>query len=110
MKATILLGTLKTTGLSNTATLAEFLASRMERQGIQSEIVRLAGLDIPPGTCSDMGEGDGWPAVLEKILASDVLVFATPIWWGNHSSLIQRVIERLDEMHDQLLAKKASPF
>jgi hypothetical protein len=33
MKATILLGTLKKTGLSNTETLCEFLSGRMEREG-----------------------------------------------------------------------------
>ena len=33
-----------------------------------------------------------------KVLASDILIIATPIWWSNQSSLIQRVIERLDEL------------
>ena len=110
MRATILLGTLKKAGLSNTATLAEFLADRMERQGIRAGIVRLAEHHIPPGTCSDMGDGDEWPAILEKLLASEVVVFATPIWWDNHSSLIQRVIERLDELHDRVLEGEPSPL
>lgn len=108
MKATILLGTLKKTGLSNTATLSEFLAERMEQQGITAEIIPLVDHQILPGTCSDMGEGDEWPPILEKVLASDVVVFATPIWWDNASSLIQRVIERLDELHDEVLAGKPS--
>jgi len=108
VRATILLGTLKKAGLSNTETLSEFLAERMKRQGIESEIVRLVDHDILPGTCSDMGEGDAWPAILEKILDSDFLVIATPIWWDNHSSLVQRVIERLDELHDEVLAGKPS--
>jgi multimeric flavodoxin WrbA len=68
-----------------------------------SEIVRLADLDIPVGTKSRMSPGDDWPAVLEKILAADIVVFATPIWWGNQSSLTQRAIERLDALHDELL-------
>lgn len=108
MKAIILLGTLKKLGLSNTETLSEFLVERMERQGVQAEIIRLVDHRIAPGTCSDMGEGDEWPAILEKVLASDFVVFATPIWWDNHSSLIQRVIERLDELHDEVLAGKPS--
>ncbi len=37
------------------------------------------------------------------MLAADIMVFATPIWWGIQSSLIQRVIERLDELNDELL-------
>ncbi|MDQ3080980.1 MAG: flavodoxin family protein [Gemmatimonadota bacterium] len=108
MKATILLGTLKNSGLSNTETLCEFLAKRMQLQGIQSELVRLVDHEIPPGTCSDMGEGDEWPQILETVLASDIVVFATPIWWDNHSSLIQRVIERLDELHDKILQGESS--
>jgi multimeric flavodoxin WrbA len=108
MKATILLATLKRTGLSHTETLVEFLVTRMERAGIESEIVKLVNHEIPPGTWSDMGDGDEWPAILKKILASDIIVFATPIWWSNQSSLMQRVIERLDELHDQVMAGESS--
>jgi multimeric flavodoxin WrbA len=35
---------------------------------------------------------------------------ATPIWWSNQSSLIQRVIERLDELHDGIMEGKDSPL
>jgi multimeric flavodoxin WrbA len=41
--------------------------------------------------------------IFEKILASDLVIFATPVWWSNQSSLIQRVIERLDEIHDEIM-------
>jgi multimeric flavodoxin WrbA len=108
MKATILLGTLKKTGLSNTETLCEFLSGRMERQGIQSEIVKLVNHRVLPGTYSDMGEGDEWPNILRRVLDSEIVILATPIWWGNQSSEIQKVIERLDELHDEVLAGKPS--
>ena len=48
-------------------------------------------------------DSNNWPAILEKILDSDIIIFATPIWWGIQSSLIQRVIERLDELHDEIM-------
>ena len=108
MNATILLGTLKRSGLSNTETLCDFLSERMRGMGIESETIRLSQWEIPPGTCTEMGEGDQWPRILAKVLASDIVVFVTPIWWSNQSSLIQRVIERLDELHDQVLAGKPS--
>ena len=108
MKATILLGTLKKTGLSNTETLCEFLSDRMQRKKVECETIRLVDHEIPAGTCSDMGAGDPWPAILDKVLASDIVIFATPIWWDNASSLIQRVIERLDELHDKILAGETS--
>lgn len=110
MKATILLGTLKTSELSNTATLCEFLAGRMERNGISCETVKLADFQIPPGTLSDMGAGDEWPGILEKLLDSQIVIFATPVWWSNQSSLIQRAIERLDALHDKVMAGEPSPL
>ena len=108
LKAIILLGTLKRSGLSHTEALSEFLAARMARAEIRCETIKLADYEIPAGTMSDMGAGDQWPGILEKVLDTDILVFATPIWWGGHSSLTQRAIERLDELHDHLLAGKPS--
>lgn len=110
MNAITLLGTLKRSGLSNTETLCHFLTRKMEQKGIRCETVKLAEHQIPPGTCSDMGAGDEWPRLLEKVLAADIVVLATPIWWGNQSSLIQRVVERLDELHDKILAGGPSPL
>ncbi|HCU12053.1 MAG TPA: flavodoxin family protein, partial [Gemmatimonadetes bacterium] len=88
---------------SHTATLCELVIEDLRRYNVKSEIVRLVEYDIKPGVESDMGRGDEWPAILKKVLASDIIVFATPIWWGIHSSLIQRVIERMDALNDELL-------
>jgi multimeric flavodoxin WrbA len=108
MKAIILLATLKKSGLSNTATLCEFVAERMHNAGIDSETIRLVDYEIHAGTYSNMGAGDEWPPILKKVLASDIVIFATPVWWSNQSSLMQRVIERLDELHDYVLNGKPS--
>ena len=32
-----------------------------------------------PGTGHNMGQGDGWPALREKLLAAEIVVIATPI-------------------------------
>jgi len=108
MKAVILLGTLKKEGLSNTETLVEFLAERMKSKGIDCEVVKLVEHKILAGTYSNMGRGDAWPKILARLEATDIIIFATPVWWGNHSSEMQRVIERLDELHDEILAGKDS--
>lgn len=108
MKAIILLGTLKKEGLSNTEVLSEFLAGYFKKQGIGCTIIKLIEHNILAGTYSDMGEGDDWPGILKQLLAADIIVFATPIWWNNQSSEIQRVIERLDELHDEILEGKKS--
>lgn len=108
MKALILLATLKKSGLSNTETLSEFLISHLEKQKVECEIIKLVDHNILPGTYSDMGGEDAWPAILKKILKTDILIFATPIWWNNQSSEMQRVIERMDELNDDIMEGKKS--
>jgi multimeric flavodoxin WrbA len=112
MKAVIILGTLKDTikkkELSHTNTLSDFFAAQLKKQAVEVEIIRLVDLYIAPGTCTDIGEEDEWPAVLQKMMDASIIIFATPIWWNNHSSEMQKAIERLDEIHDEILEGKVS--
>ncbi len=113
LKATILLGTLKPkTGkvISNTRVLSEILCDELSTYDVQTEIIYLSEHRILPGTRSNMGDGDEWPIILEKLIASEILIFATPIWWGGHSSLIQRAMERLDELNDKIIVTGQSEF
>lgn len=68
---------------------------------IQSEIIRLADKDIPVGLGFKESETDEWPAIVDKIKAAQVVIFATPVWWGQRSSLMQRVIERMDAFDEE---------
>ena len=108
MKAVILLGTLKKGEPSNTEVLVDFFMDRLSKKKATCEKIKLVEHNILPGTYSDMGPGDAWPAILEKILEADILILATPIWWGSHSSETQRVIERLDNIHDEIQEGKPS--
>lgn len=110
MKAVILLGTLKKSGISNTETLCEFLIDYLKKEEIECELIKLVEHNIFPGTYNNMGKGDAWPKILKKMEAADILIFATPIWWNVHSSEMQRVIERLDELHDEIMDGKTSRF
>lgn len=58
--------------------------------------VRVAALDVKPGVSSDEGPGDDWPELRRRILDADILVFGTPIWLGQPSSIAKRVTERMD--------------
>lgn len=107
-KALILLGTLKTHTQSNTQVLCEFFSERAKAKGLECELVRLVDHRINAGTDEKEGEGDEWPSVYKKVQEADVIIFATPVWWGSHSSEIQRAIERLDVVHDEILEGKAS--
>ena len=81
---------------SSTDLLTQQLLDAMREHGVDSELVRAVDHDIRPGVEADMGEGDAWPALREKVLAADILVIGTPTWMGQHSSIAQRVLERLD--------------
>jgi multimeric flavodoxin WrbA len=99
MKALFLSCTLKASPApSNTEALCQVLVRQFEEEGVTSEIVRLVDFNVKPGVRSDEGEGDDWPFIRRKILAADILVMATPTWLGQHSSVCQRALERMDAM------------
>jgi len=81
---------------SSTDKLAGQLLAALAKNGVTGELVRVVDHDVKPGVQLDMGEGDEWPAIREKVMAADILVFASPTWMGHMSSVAQRVLERLD--------------
>lgn len=81
---------------SSSDLLAQQVGQKFSEHGVQSEILRVVDYNVMPGVLKDMGEGDEWPGIREKILAADIVVLATPIWVGHPSSVSQRVLERLD--------------
>ncbi len=68
----------------------------MGEHGVTGEVVRVVDHDVKFGVSTDEGDGDAWPAIRAKLLASDILVLATPIWLGQPSSVAKMVLERLD--------------
>ncbi|HEV7352494.1 MAG TPA: NAD(P)H-dependent oxidoreductase [Brevundimonas sp.] len=99
MRALVLNCTLKPSpATSNTEALAQVLIDQFQKANVETDLVRLVDLDIRPGVERDMGEGDAWPAVHKKILASDIVVIATPTWLGQQSSVCMRALERMDAL------------
>ncbi len=90
---------------SNTQELAQLVLDNMSGIGeIESEIVRLADYQIDVGLGFRESDTDQWPEIVAKIQAADVLIFATPVWWGQRSSLMQRAIERMDAFDEEVIA------
>lgn len=81
---------------SSSALMAEHICNHLGSMGVKTESVRCVDYAISPGVEADMGDGDQWPQIREKLLAADILVLSTPIWLGHPSSVTQRVLERLD--------------
>lgn len=75
--------------------LADMLAA-MKPYGVSGEIVRVADHDIKPGVYSDMGDGDEWPKLRQRIVDADIFILGLPIWMGQPSSIAKRVMERMD--------------
>ena len=84
---------------SHTETLVGVSRQIMEAQGVEVEVLRAIDHDIATGIYPDMTEqgadSDEWPQIYPRILASDIVVLAGPIWLGDNSSVMKRVIERL---------------
>ncbi|AKH42532.1 multimeric flavodoxin WrbA [Altererythrobacter atlanticus] len=99
LTAIALNATLKKSGgdKSSTDAMIAVLEEKLQKQGVKlAETIRLADHDMKPGVTSDEGKGDDWPELRKKILAHDILIFGTPIWMGQMSSIAKRALERMD--------------
>lgn len=95
---------------SSTDRMIGLIANALTRHGVRfSETIRIADHDIKPGVTSDEGPGDAWPDLKKRILAADILIFGTPIWLGQPSSLAKRVLERMDAFLSEMDDRGRSP-
>ena len=89
----------KSPEVSNTEALADVSRKIMEKHGVQTEMIRAIDHDIATGVYPDMREHgwdtDEWPEITKKGMAADIIVLAGPIWLGDNSSQMKKVIERL---------------
>ena len=82
---------------SSTDAMIGLIGRELAKHGVElSDTIRMAAHDIRPGVSSDEGDGDEWPAIRRSILDHDILIFGTPIWMGQPSSVAKRVLERMD--------------
>ncbi|MFN7025954.1 MAG: flavodoxin family protein [Pseudorhizobium sp.] len=98
LSALALNATLKSSGgeASSTDRMLGLIEAAMRPMGIETNTVRLADFNIKPGVSSDEGEGDEWPKIRQMVLDADILIFGTPIWMGQPSSVAKRALERMD--------------
>jgi multimeric flavodoxin WrbA len=85
--------------VSHTEKLIKASQQIMEKHGVKTELIRAVDHDIAPGVYPDMTkqgfDKDAWPTLQQKIMKADILVLCGPIWLGDNSSEMKRVIERL---------------
>jgi multimeric flavodoxin WrbA len=91
--------------LSNTGELADLVLDEIHAlAAINADVVRLSDAALPVGLGFREAAEDDWPDLVARIKAADIVLFCTPIWWGGRSSLMQRLIERLDALDEEYSA------
>ncbi len=100
LRAMFINGTLKPSPeTSNTQGLIDASAAIMRQHGVEVDVLRAVDHDIATGVWPDMTEhgadSDAWPEIFPRVMAADILVLAGPIWLGDNSSVMKRIIERL---------------
>jgi multimeric flavodoxin WrbA len=81
---------------SSSEVIGREVLDALAEHDVSGELVRVVDHDVKFGVEVDMGDGDAWPSIREKVLAADILVIATPIWMGQPASVCKVVLERLD--------------
>jgi multimeric flavodoxin WrbA len=82
---------------SSTDKMIELIAKALAGHGVEvGETIRIVDHDVKAGVSSDEGKGDAWPGIRRRILDCDILIFGTPVWMGQMSSVAKRVCERMD--------------
>lgn len=99
LKAMFFNGTLKKSPeVSNTEGLLELSMALMRKHGVETELIRTIDHDIASGVYPDMREqgwdSDEWPEIYERVKAADIIVLCGPIWLGDNSSQMKKIIER----------------
>jgi len=70
-----------------------------------------AKMCVHPCLITQLDRKDEMIKIYDGILNSDIVIFSTPIYWGNHSHLMQLIIERLNSLensnsvHNKILVK-----
>ena len=97
--------------LGNTEILAKEFAKGAEEAGNQVEYVRLADKNI--GFClgcracentEKCFQNDDMASLIEKVLSSDVIVFATPVYFYTMSAQMKVFIDRLTPIYEKVRA------
>ncbi len=118
MKATIFNGSPRKEG--ETKNVSILLNNELETLGVDSEVIDLIDYQVPPcgGGYSKDPEGctpenckfhcpisKRWPQndtekIFNMLLSSDIIVFATPVYWWAPSAIIKTLIEKMTSLEN----------
>jgi multimeric flavodoxin WrbA len=112
MRATCLVCTLKRSPEeSNSESLAQVVLGALRDEGVETDVIRIADHRIDFGVVSEaVSEDDEWPAIRTRILASEILLIATPTWLGQPSSVAKLALERMDAFLSETREDEKTPI
>lgn len=94
MKKVILLSGSPNISGNSMITLKE-CAKVIEREGIETEIVSLAGMDLSDCMDADRQKEDGFDSIIEKIKNAQGLIVAAPVYWGTARAEVMTALQRI---------------
>lgn len=99
MKAIAIVGSPRKNG--NTEILAKHTLKAIEEEGVDTELIRLAGLDIKPCTACMVCEKKEWCPIKDdlfpiytKMKEADAIIFASPVYFGSATPQIKALMDR----------------
>ena len=99
MKAIGIVGSPRKDG--NTETITRHILKAIEEEGIESEIISLAGLDIRPcDACTACRNGKMCPIdddllpIYAKMKEADAIILTSPVYYGSATALLKALMER----------------
>ncbi|MCS7316824.1 MAG: NAD(P)H-dependent oxidoreductase [Candidatus Dojkabacteria bacterium] len=96
---------------SNTYRTALLVKKEFAKYEVETKLYYLRNFRIAPGVEFDTGEKwDEFKQFYEVVNSSDILMLATPIWWGIHSSLCQSFMERIGAYDDLAIKTGFTPL
>jgi multimeric flavodoxin WrbA len=85
----------KSPEISNTSVLIGESRKIFEKEGVETEEIRVVDYHVPYGIAHRVGNDDEWPEIFEKIMRAQILVIGTAIWLGEKTSVASKAVERM---------------
>lgn len=98
IKVLMLNCSLKSSGKSNTESLLEKISKLYSENydNVKVEIVRVSKYNIEKGIeINKINENDDFPDIYDKIQSCDILIIGTALWFGERTSIVQSIMERM---------------
>ena len=106
MKAIAIVGSPRKNG--NTTILTQHTLRAIAEEGIETELISLAGMDIrpcqacmfcrQPGNEDRCAQKDDLQPIYDRMKQADSIILASPVYFGSATSLIKALIERTGYM------------